>query len=96
MEAGLSPASWGVGLQSFRSEVAFAPSKPQPALAEEAYWKTLWELRGQCPVLTWISAQSTMQESLCSLLAANRISRDGGGLSGGRSTWLMLESVLVS
>ena len=43
MEAGLSPASWGVGLQSFRSEVAFAPSKPQPALAEEAYWKTLWE-----------------------------------------------------
>ncbi|CAE7224894.1 unnamed protein product, partial [Symbiodinium sp. CCMP2592] len=42
-------------------EVAFAPSTPQPALAEEAYWKTLWEasrsmMEADCPEVSAVKS----------------------------------------
>jgi len=41
--------------------VAFAPSTPQPALAEEAYWKTLWEasrsmMEADCPEVSAVKS----------------------------------------
>lgn len=55
----------GVGedddLSAEAMEVAFAPSKPQPALAEEAYWKTLWEasrsmMEEDCPEVSAVKS----------------------------------------
>ena len=73
------------------SEVAFAPSTPQPALAEEAYWKTLWEASRSMP-----SPHADLLQGIFMQLASSQSHvQDGGRLPGGRSEWLMLEFVLL-